>query len=340
MSSRIRAFLTASAACLCALVMHAHANPSSISSTPSIQAHADLSGTIRVWGDPVMRNMLIGWEYGFQKVHPDVRFENHLYGTFTAVAGLDHQVAEIAAMGRDLTVEESMSFEWIYRYKPLRVKVSSGSANVPGALPALAVLVNRANPIQKISVQQLRSIFACCSGREKQSAGDRQALWGDLEATSQWASTPVHPMGYALDKGVSAYFREAVLQNSRQWNCDYRSYPDRSALVRAVAADPGAIAIGTAADANASVKIVALDDENTGDGVLPTPGAIRQQAYSLSRFTYLFVNRGTGHPLEPVVLEFLRYVLSPEGQSEIEQHSKLLALPAALTQEETRSIAQ
>lgn len=311
-----------------------------MSPTPSVQAHADLSGTIRVWGDPVMRDMLIGWENGFQKLHPDVRFENRLYGTVTAIAGLDHQVAEIAAMGRDLTVEESMSFEWIYRYKPLRVKVSSGSANVSGALPALAILVNRANPIQKIPVQQLRFIFACCSAQARRSGADRPARWGDVGVQSNWAKTPVHPMGYALDKGVSAYFREAVLQNSHQWNCDYRSYPDRSSLVRAVAADPGAIAIGTAADANASVKILALDDENAGDGVLPTPDAIQQHAYPLSRFTYLFVNRGSGHPLEPAVQEFLRYVLSREGQKDIEQHSKLLALPAAVAQQETRSIAR
>ena len=291
---------------------------------PASQAAA---ATIRIWGDPAMQPMLESWEQGFGERDPEVRFENRLLGSVTAIAGVDHQVAQIAALGRPLGVDESMSFEWIYRYKPLTLKVSSGSVNRRGELPALAIFVNRANPIARLSLDQLRTIFSCCGGA-KGEAG-YTVLWGDFSDAASWAHRPVHPMGPSFDKGEVAFFRANVLHGSRQWNCAYRSFLDSRAMIRAVADDRGAIAIGTMADADSAVKVVPLAGPD-GVAIVPDRDSVADHIYPLARYTYLVVNRGPDRPLDAPTLRFLRYVLSKQGQAAIGHGSGFLPLPESV----------
>lgn len=291
-----------------------------------------LSGTVRIWGDPAMRTMLEGWEQEFRARHPQVRFENRLFGTVTAIAAVDHDVAQIAAMGRELGVEESMSFEWIYRYKPLSLKVSSGSLRQRGALPALAILVNRANPVNSLTLDQVRTIFLCC-----RNGADRKPVWGDVGSVGNLTRARIHPLGYPLDRGVSAFFREHVLRNSYQWSCDYRAYVAPSDLIRSVTSDPAAIAVGTLADASGAVKVISLVDQD-GIPILPDLDTVREHSYPLARYAYLIVNPGPEQPLDAATLAFLRYVLNPDGQAAIEAYSSFLPLPKTAAAQERKKL--
>lgn len=296
-------------------------------------------GTIRIWGDPMMRPMLERWEKGFAADHPGVRFENKLFGTVTAIAGLDHKVAELAAMGRELSVDESMSFEWIYRYKPLALKVSSGSLNVQGEAPALAILVNRQNPINQIDLDQLRIGFTCCASQPGSEAEHvKAATWGDLGAKGPFAARPVHPMGLALDGDDADLFRALALNNSYQWSCQYRALPSGRSIVEAVRKDPGALALASVADATPQVKILALVGPSGGQGVLPTRESVADHKYLLSRFTYLIANRAPGQPLDPEVEAFLRYVLSRQGQDDIMRSGGYLPLPAPVAAQQFQKL--
>src|SRR6266849_3364748 len=108
---------------------------------PAYQLERQISGTIRSWGNDQMKALMTRWEEGFMKHHPAVRFETTLHGTGTAIAGLYTGVADVALMGRSANSTENMAFEWVYRYKPFGIQVSTGSLAVPGKSYAPAVLV-------------------------------------------------------------------------------------------------------------------------------------------------------------------------------------------------------
>ena len=287
-----------------------------------------------------MRPMLESWERGFAANHPGVRFENKLYGTVTAIAGLDHKEAELAAMGRELGVDESMSFEWIYRYKPLVLKASTGSLDVRGESPALAIVVNRKNPIGRLDLSRLRAGFTCCASQEGSNVVRAKIVtWADLGAEGAFAARQVHPMGLGLVSDDAAFFRAAALNNSYQWSCNYRALPDGNHVVSAVEADPDALAFTSVADATPQVKILALVGAG-GEAKLPTPESIEEHSYPLSRYTYLIANRGPGRALDPNVEDFLRYVLSRQGQDDIARHGGYLPLPAPVAAQQLKILNQ
>src|SRR5260370_19310509 len=130
-----------------------------VDSLPSYQAGQTIDGVVRIWGDDQMDTVMRRWQAGFQKLHPNVRFETKLLGTGTGMAGLYSGVADIALLGRDATASEVMAFEWVFKYKPLGVEIATGSLDAPGKTFAIGVLVNKDNPLSKLTLTQLHAIF-------------------------------------------------------------------------------------------------------------------------------------------------------------------------------------
>jgi len=93
----------------------------------SYRPDAQLSGTIKIWGNDRMQSVLMELEQAFRKQQPEIRFQNHLMGTGTAMAGLYTGVADLAFMGRPATPKELMGFEWVFQYKPTTIEVMTGS---------------------------------------------------------------------------------------------------------------------------------------------------------------------------------------------------------------------
>src|SRR5712692_6503225 len=131
------------------------------SSLPAYQPEQKVSGNLRSWGNDRMQPLMTRWENGFRKHHPDVRFETTLQGTGTAIAGLYTGVADLALMGRSVSSTESMAFEWVFRYKPLGVQVSTGSLAVTGKSYAPVVFVHKDNPLSQLTLAQLDAAFGC-----------------------------------------------------------------------------------------------------------------------------------------------------------------------------------
>src|SRR5689334_17050934 len=89
------------------------------------------SGVIHVLGNYHMGPLLKYWEEGFQKYHPEVRFEEKLLGTANAIAGLYLETADIALMGREIIPMESIGYRRVFRVDPVEMAVATASFNVP-----------------------------------------------------------------------------------------------------------------------------------------------------------------------------------------------------------------
>jgi phosphate transport system substrate-binding protein len=316
-----------------------------INSLPRYQSKETVSGMIRVWGDDRMETLMSYWQEGFRKFHPDVRFETKLMGTGTGMAGLYTGVADLALMGRDSTSSEIMAFEWVFRYKPLGIEVTTGSLNVPGKTFAVTVFVHKDNPLSKLTLTQLDAIF----GSEHLRGPRNIRTWGELGLTGDWKDKPIHPYGYDVETGTGWFFRQAVFKGSDKWNCDVKEFADAKRpdgadvdaggrILEALAQDRYGIAYSNLGFMNQQVKPIAIATSDGGPFYEATKDNLIQRKYPLTRAASIYVNRAPGKKLDPKVQEFLCYVLSKEGQQQVVREGDFLPLTEEIIREQLRKM--
>jgi phosphate transport system substrate-binding protein len=316
-----------------------------MNSLPRYESRDGVSGTIRIWGDDRMETLMSFWQEGFREFHPDVRFETKLMGTGTGMAGLYTGVADLALMGRDSTSSEIMAFEWVFRYKPLGIEVATGSLRVPGKTFAVAVFVHKGNPLSKLTLAQLDAIF----GSEHLRGPSNIRTWGELGLTGDWKDKPIHPYGYDVETGTGWFFRRAVFKGSDKWNCDVREFADvkRSdgtvvdageRILEALAEDRYGIAYSNLGFMNPQMKPIAVGSADGGPFYEATKDNLIQRKYPLTRAASIYVNREPGKNLDPKVQEFLRYILSKEGQQQVVREGDFLPLTPEVVREQLRKM--
>jgi len=316
-----------------------------LDSLPRYQSEEPVSGTIRIWGDDRMETLMSYWQEGFRKFHPDVRFGTKLMGTGTGMAGLYTGVADLALMGRDSTSSEIMAFEWVFRYKPLGIGVATGSLDVPGKTFAVAVFVHKDNPLSKLTLTQLDAIF----GSEHRRGPRNIRMWRELGLTGDWKDKPIHPYGYDVETGTGRFFRQAVFKGSDKWNCDLKEFADAKRsdgtsvdagerILEALAQDRYGIAYSNLGFMNPQVKPIAVAFAHGGPFYQATKESLIQRRYPLTRAASIYVNSAPGKNLDPRVQEFLRYILSKEGQLEVVREGDFLPLTDEVIKEQLRKM--
>ena len=299
-------------------------------------------GVIRSWGDSAMRGTMNAWERAFRKHHPEITFEDTLLGTATSMAGIITDTSDLSLMGRPATVNEVIGFEWVHRVKPLGIQVMSGGLQGEGNSPALAVLVSRSNPVQQISMAQLAAILGCPTNAKQ------PVTWAMAGAEGAWTGKPVHAFLYDDQTGTGAFLQQAVQGTKDCWNWDIvrefkdktrgdgSVYPAAEQIVDALKGDPDGLAIATLAYASAEVK--ALPVAGSGSALSITPETVTASAYPLSRGVYIYIHRAADKPVDPTVREFLRFVLSDEGQALVQLQGDYLPLNPAVAAEQRKKL--
>ncbi len=287
-----------------------------------------VQGTIRVWGSAQMTELTERWEKGFTQFQRAVRFENHLYGAVSAIAGLYTGVADLA-ISREIWPVETLAFEQVTGYKPSTVDVATGSFDMPTKSSSLDILVHRDNPLRQLTFSQLAAVF---------SAGGRARTWGDLGLAGVWRDRPVHSYGYQPENAGAQLFAALVFGKSGLWNCNYRGFENAVAsngsridagrqIVDALARDPEGLALANVHYVSAAVKPVAISRDDSEAAVPPSLESVRRRTYPLVRHVYVFQNRKPQETDDAKCREFLRYVLSREGQREVAAEGAYLPLP-------------
>ncbi|MBI1262222.1 MAG: phosphate-binding protein [Rhizobiales bacterium] len=260
-----------------------------------------IEGTLKSEGSDTLANLMALWSEGYLSKYPKVRME--IAGTESADAppALIRGKAQFGPMARAMTSAERDSFEEKFGYKPTQLRV---------ALETLAVFVNKENPLTCLSFGQIDEIFS----RSHLRGGKNAASWGDLGVKGEWATQPITAYGPPSRDSASSYFREVTMLDG-DIKDSVKTQPNPWKLVQAIAADKYAIGYTRIGYRGKGVKALQLD---AGDGkcVDATQANAYSGAYPVSRFLYLYVDRAPGKPLDPLRGEFLRYVLSSEGQAD------------------------
>ena len=184
-------------------------------------AQQSVSGTIRIWGNPYIPELIQAWEEGFRKQQPGVQIETKLQGTEAAMAGLYGNTADIVFVGREAYKAEIAAFVEQFGYPPTEVKITSGSYATPHKTFALMVYVHKDNPISRLSFMQLDALYGA---ERRRGAAKPIKTWGQLGLKGEWANRPVNVYGYNFDTGMARFFRLTVLNDSYRWNPDMKEF--------------------------------------------------------------------------------------------------------------------
>jgi phosphate transport system substrate-binding protein len=286
----------------------------------------ELGGTLRLMCSDVLPALVRSWMASFTKIYPAVHF---VFGPpfegSDAATALREGKVDVAFVSRELKPTDVSSFHARYGYDPTSVPVSGGSWRQFGFLDAVVIVVNQRNPVRALTFGQLDAVFSRSHLR-----GDRAALtWGQLGATGAWAHRPLHVYALKPWGGYEEFVRERVL-NARgkrgHWRTDVHFDKLVFPIARRVAADPDGIGITGLAFLDAPVKVLAVGEG--ADTVSPTYTNVALARYPLSRRVYGNVNRTPGKPLPPLVREFLRFIVSRDGQRDVRKEGIFLPLRA------------
>jgi phosphate transport system substrate-binding protein len=329
---------------LFALVLLARAQ--SLDEFPPYQPQEKISGTIRTWGHVFVKDVMRNWEEGFRKFHPDVRFEDNLVSSAAAMGALFTKTADIGFIGREIRPMELAGYNRVMKAKPFGVQVMTGAYTHPDKSVALGVFVHRDNPLTQLTFAQLDAILGA---EHRSGAKENIRTWGQLGLTGEWAGQPITVYQGLLDAAPAFYFSAEVMKGSLLWNERTRVFDDLDQpggrtltagqqIVDALGADRHGIALAGAGTPNPNVKFLAIARDERGPFVAPTVANVANRTYPFARSVWLYVNRAPGAPLEPKVREFLRFILSREGQQAVQREGEYFPLTPELAAAERKKI--
>jgi phosphate transport system substrate-binding protein len=291
-------------------------------------------------GADVMDEMTLGWVKMMRKAYPRLSVTMEARASVSGGPALTAGTADLAPVGRELLPAEEAAFVAKYGYKPTAFRVATGSAGSLGKTAASIIMVDKDNPIRCLSLQQLDSLYS----RSRNRGGPDITRWGQLGVGGAWADRPVHLYGLRSPNGIEWFFKIQVMKMGE--------YRDGIEFVKGrgfthafnVAAEdmarhPGGLTYALLANVAPNTKVVPLSVETGGRCVAPTVQSVYDHSYPLSRYVYIFVNKKPGVPLQPKVREFLRAVLSREGQQQVAADGVYLPLQPAVVREELARLA-
>jgi phosphate transport system substrate-binding protein len=314
----------------CSIALFATATASATAAT--IQVDPDLhdykpvsgvSGNLNSIGSDTLNNLLTLWAEGFKAIYPNVNIQIEGKGSSTAPPALIEGTAQLGPMSRSMKATEIDEFEKKFGYKPAEVRV---------AIDALAVYVNKDNPIEGLTMRQLDSIFSSTLKR----GGENITTWGEAGLEGPWAGRAISIYGRNSASGTYGFFKDEALRGG-DYKPTVKEQPGSSAVVQGVGSDLGGIGYSGIGYRTSEVKIVPLGGTE-GEFVGCTPEACLDGSYPLARYLYIYVNKKPGEDMDLLTKEFLRYVVSKQGQ-EVVVKDGYFPMPAPIAAEVEEQLA-
>lgn len=263
-----------------------------------------LSGKLKSVGSDTMLHEMELWAEGFQSIYPDVKIDIEGKGSNTAPPALLDGSSQLGPMSRQMSPDEISAFETKYGYKPTAVLV---------AIDALAIYVSKDNPLQCVTLEQVERIYAA---DPKSGGGKSIRTWSELGLTGEWANKPITMQSRNTLSGTYKYFKQHAL-NGSDLKPAAQMQVSSEAVVAAVAADKYAMGYSGIGYKTASVRAVPLSSgKSCYDATFDNTYS---KKYPLARGLYIYVLKDPKAPLDNLSGEFVKYVLSKDGQTHAKQ---------------------
>jgi phosphate transport system substrate-binding protein len=290
---------------------------------PRYKTVSGVSGNVSSVGSDTLNNLMTHWAETFQKFYPNAKVQIEGKGSSTAPPALISGTAQLGPMSREMKGTELDAFEKKYGYKPTPIRTS---------VDALAVFVNKDNPIKCLSFKQVDGMFS----KSRRQGGEDVTTWGQLGLTGEWANKPISLYGRNSASGTYGFFKEHALKNG-DFKDIVKEQPGSAAVVQGATVDRFAVGYSGIGYATAGVRAVPLTEKDGGKCVEATADNSYSGAYPLARFLYVYVNKAPSKPLDPLTREFVKLIVAREGQEGVLKDG-YFPIPATIAKEELNKI--
>ena len=293
---------------------------------PEYQKASGVSGNLSSVGSDTLANLMTLWAEEFKKLYPNVNIQIQAAGSSTAPPALTEGTSNLGPMSRKMKDKELDAFEKKYGYKPTAI---------PVAIDALAVYVNKENPIPGLSIPQVDAIF---SSTRKCGYDSDITTWGQAGLAGAWADKPIQLYGRNSVSGTYGYFKKKALCKGDYKN-NVNEQPGSASVVQSVTSSVNGIGYSGIGYKTSGVKTVPLAKKSGGEFIEATPENAVTGTYPLARFLYIYVNKQPNKSLPPLEQEFIKMVLSQTGQ-QIVIKDGYIPLPAKVVEKDLKVIIQ
>lgn len=318
---------------------------------PPYPSNIGLQGTLTISRVASTSGIVDSWARGFARHCPGVRVvqteKDEANSLLQVLRDLGSGRVQIGPFPRDIQPSEMKSLKAGFGGEPLGVTIATGSYDTPSNGSAVAIYVNAANPLSKLTMQQLDAIL---SSNQRRGYPERIDRWGQLGLTGDWGSLPIHRYGMVTNNqlgaphGIVFYLMERLMLGGT-FRSDMIQVPDTGIgrgnnrafdeVVRRVAEDRGGIGYAGFNNCAPGIKALALSENPGGPFCEGSYENVLNRTYPLIRDIRFYVKPQSGRPLDPLVREFLFYALSREGQEAVaDDPAGLLPLPAGFAARE------
>lgn len=268
---------------------------------PRYEKASGVSGNLSSVGSDTLANLMTLWAEEYKRLYPNVNIQVQAAGSSTAPPALTEGTSNLGPMSRKMKDGEIQAFEQRHGYRPLEI---------PVAIDALAVFVNKDNPIRGLTLPQVDAIF---SSTRKCGYPENVTQWGQLGLAGAWASRSIQLYGRNSVSGTYGYFKENALCDGDFRN-SVNEQPGSASVVQSISTSLNGIGYSGIGYVTSGVRALPLAEDADAGFVEATPENAVSGEYPLGRFLYVYVNKHPNQPLEPLVREFVRMILSQQGQ--------------------------
>lgn len=290
---------------------------------PALKAYvkvSGVSGNVNSIGSDTLNNLMTLWAEGFRKQYPNVKIQIEGKGSSTAPPALIEGTAQLGPMSRTMKNTETDAFERKFRYKPTAF---------PVAIDALAVYVNKDNPVKGLTMAQVDAIF---SKSRRLGHNENIQVWKQTGVNSDFGEMPISIYGRNSASGTYGFFKEHALKNG-DFKDEVKEQPGSASVVQSISEDQAGIGYSGIGYLTSNVRALPLAEKEGA----PLKEASQENAdngsYPLWRHLYLYVNKAPNKPLDPIVQEFIKFIYSKEGQKVVVKDGFFPLKSAAIEQE-------
>jgi phosphate transport system substrate-binding protein len=245
-------------------------------------AHA---GQITVKGSDTLVILAQKWAETYMGLHSDVKIQVTGGGSGIGFAALQAQTTDLCDASRQIKAAELQKCIMAFNKRPTEYKV---------ALDGLSVYVNEGNPVQELTLDQLKGIFT-----------GKITNWKDVGGPD----APITIYSRENSSGTYEFFKGNVL-SGEDFAASAQTMPGTAALVQAVGKDKGAIGYGGAAYGS-GVKHLNVKKDAASPAVEPTEENVENQSYPIWRYLYVYVNPALD---KDEIAAYLNWIRSDDGQ--------------------------
>ncbi len=320
---KINTWVSKAAIALAAMTVNV-ASASSVDPKLAIyEKSSGVSGNLSSVGSDTLANLMTLWGEEFKRLYPNVNIQIQAAGSSTAPPALTEGTSNIGPMSRKMKDKEIEAFESRHGYKPTAV---------PVAIDALAVFVHKDNPLKGLTMDQVDAIF---SSTRKCGAAKSIDVWGDAGMAGPWLTRDIQLFGRNSVSGTYGYFKKKALCKGDFKNT-VNEQPGSAAVVQAVATSINGVGYSGIGYKTSSVRPLPLSKRG-GDFIEATPENAVAGSYPLARFLYVYVNKAPNKPLSPLEREFLKMVMSKQGQ-EVVVKDGYIPLPSKVAEKTLKAL--